>query len=105
MEVSAEPALGASLVLDLDAEGETLGSACATIDRWVDGGWRATWWYERSSSVPQRIPEGEEVTCPDPGVRLPTRMVVDVPAGLGSGTWRIAWAAGEDGLGAYVFEV
>ena len=105
VRVDEEPAPGARVVLDLDADGEGIGSACATVDRWVDGGWRATWWYVRSSPAANRVPETEEVACPAMGIALPTRMEIEVPAEIGSGTWRIAWVAGEDAVGAYVFEV
>ena len=35
---------------------------------------------------------------------LPTTMTIELPVDLEVGTWRIAYAAGDD-LGAYVFEV
>ena len=104
VQVSEEPAAGATLVLDLSAEDVDIGSACATIDRWDDGDWTATWWWNRSSPLAERIPDGEEVTCPAAGVAIPTRMTIELPLSLSPGTWRIAWMAGED-LGAYVFEV
>ena len=105
VDVDEEPAPGARVVLDLDADDERIGSACATIDRWVDGGWRATWWYVRSSPAPNRVPDTQEVACPAMGIALPTRMEIEVPGEIDAGTWRIAWVAGEDAVGAYVFEV
>jgi hypothetical protein len=105
VEVSNEPAPGATVVLELSSTGERgVGSACATIDRWESGGWRSTWWWERSSSTPQPITRGDAVTCPAIGVPLPTRMTLVLPDDLAAGTWRVAYAGGED-LGAYVFEV
>jgi hypothetical protein len=38
------------------------------------------------------------------GVPLPTRMTLEIPDDLDAGTWRVAYAAGDD-VGAYVFEV
>jgi hypothetical protein len=105
VEVSAEPSPGATIVLDLSAaDDRAVGSACATIDRWDSGGWRSTWWWERRSSSAQAIARGDEVSCPAIGVPLPTRMTLQLPDDLDAGTWRVAYAAGDD-LGAYIFEV
>lgn len=104
IEVSAALAPGATVVLELAADGTAPGSACATIDRLEDGGWRSTWWWVRSSPVAEPIASGDEVTCPAVGVALPARMTIAIPDGLAAGTWRLAYAAGED-LGAYIFEV
>ena len=105
VEVSGKPSPGTQVLLDLDAKGEDVGSAFVTLDRWDDGVWRASWWYVRSSDVAHRIPDDEEASCPEAGIALPARMVIDVPVDLGSGTWRVAWVAGEDEVGGYVFEV
>jgi hypothetical protein len=104
VDVSAEPAPGTSVRLDLAADARVVGSACATVDRWDGDGWRSAWWWERSSPSPQPIAGGDEVTCPALGVPLPTTMTLALPADLPAGRWRIAYAAGED-LGAYVFDV
>jgi hypothetical protein len=104
VDVSAALLPGATVVLDLSAEGRTVGSACVTIDHWENGGWRSAWWWERSSSQAQPIPRDDEVTCPAIGVALPTTMTVTLPPDLPPGTWRVAYAA-EDDLGAYLFEV
>jgi len=102
--VSAEPAPGATVVLDLSADAAAVGSACVTVDRWESGDWRNAWWWERSSPEPEPIARGENVTCPAIGVPLPTSMTIALPDDLEAGTWRVAYAAAED-LGAYVFEV
>jgi len=102
---SVEPEPGATIVLFLSAEDADVGSACTTLDEWVDGGWRSRWYWERSSPEPGAIPEGGEQTCPAFGVPLPTEQTVALPADIGTGTWRLAYLAGEDAIGAYVFEV
>ena len=102
--VSAEPAPGVTVVLDLSAKGAAVGSACVTVDRWESSEWRNAWWWERPSRQPQPIARGENVTCPAAGVPLPTTMTIELPVDLEVGTWRVAYAAGDD-LGAYVFEV
>ena len=102
---SAEPAPGETIVLSLSADDADRGSACATLDEWVDGGWRSRWYWERSSPAAQPIPPDEERTCPAPGLPLPAEQTVALPSDLDEGTWRLAYLAGEDDVGAYVFEV
>ena len=102
---SVEPAPGATIVLSLSADDAQHGSACATLDEWVDGGWRSRWWWVRSSPAAQAIPESEEQTCPAIGVPLPTEQTVALPSDIGEGTWRLAYVAGPDDVGAYIFEV
>jgi hypothetical protein len=101
---SHAPEPGATLTLHLAADGSDTGSACTTLDEWVDGGWRARWYWRRSSSRPVAIPPGEERTCPAIALPLPAEQTVVVPADLSDGTWRFAYDADGD-LGAYVFEV
>jgi len=102
---STEPEPGATLTLSLSAEGSDVGSACATLDEWVDDGWRARWYWERSSPAANPIPDGEERTCPAIGLPLPAEQTVSLPDDIADGTWRLAYLAGEDDLGTYVFEV
>jgi hypothetical protein len=96
---------GATLTLSLSAEDADSGSACTTLDEWVDGGWHARWYWVRTSPTPVAIPEAEERTCPAIAVPLPGDQPVAVPDDLSRGTWRFAYLAGEDDLGAYVFAV
>ena len=103
VDVSVEPAAGATVLLGLSADEAAIGSACVTVDRWESGGWRSAWWWERSSSEAQPIPRGSDVTCPAIGVPLPTSMTIVLPDELEPGTWRVAYAAADD-LGAYVFD-
>jgi hypothetical protein len=105
VRTSATPAPGDTLVLSLSADDADQGSACAALDEWVDGGWRSRWFWERSSPAASAIPDGEERTCPSPAVALPTEQTVTLPSDLRTGTWRLAYVAGEDDIGSYVFEV
>jgi hypothetical protein len=102
---SAEPSEGATVVLSLSADDADHGSACVTLDEWMDAGWRSRWYWVRSSPRAEPIPDGSERTCPAPEVPLPTEQTLDVPAELGAGTWRLAYLAGEHDIGSYVFDV
>ena len=102
---SAAPTPGATITLSLSAEDADTGSACTTLDEWVDDTWRARWYWVQPTPTPVAIPEGEERTCPAIGMPLPEEQPVILPDDLSAGTWRFAYVAGEDDLGAYVFEV
>ena len=102
---SVEPAPGATLTLSLSDDDAEVGSACTTLDEWVDGTWRARWFWVQPSPSPVAIPDGDERTCPAIGIPLPAEQTVALPDDLLSGTWRLAYVAGEDDIGAYVFEV
>ena len=102
---SAAPTPGATITLSLSAEDADTGSACTTLDEWVDDGWQARWYWVQPTPTPVAIPEGEERTCPAIGMPLPGEQPVILPDDLPAGTWRFAYVAGEDDLGAYVFEV
>jgi hypothetical protein len=102
---SVEPMPGATVTLSLSAEEANTGSACTTLDEWVDDTWQARWYWERPSPTPVPIPAGEERTCPAIGIPLPAEQTVVVPDELPVGTWRFGYVAGDDDLGAYVFEV
>ena len=104
IHVSTQPAPGVTVVVTLDDRQQPVGSACATIDRWEGGTWRSLWWWLRTSPVAEPIARGQEVTCPAIGVLLPATMTLALPDDLAAGTWRVAYAGGDD-LGAYVFEV
>ena len=105
VQPNVKPGPGATVVLSLSADEADHGSACTTADEWVDGEWRSRWYWERSSPVAESIPEGGERTCPAIGVPLPTEQTIALPSDLADGTWRLAYLAGEDDLGAYIFEV
>jgi hypothetical protein len=92
-------------VLSLSSDDARQGSACVTLDEWRDGGWRSRWWWERPSPDAHEIPHDEERTCPAIALPLPADQTVTLPSQLEHGTWRLAYVAGEDDLGAYVFEV
>ncbi|MFL6204718.1 MAG: hypothetical protein ACJ739_05155, partial [Acidimicrobiales bacterium] len=102
---NVSPRPGATIVLSLTADDAYRGSACTTLDEWVQGGWRSRWYWERSSPEARPIPDGEERTCPAAGVPLPAQQTISVPADLGEGTWRLGDLAGDDVLGAPVVEV
>ena len=102
---SVEPTPGATITLSLSADDADTGSACTTLDEWVDDTWQARWYWERSSPAPVAIPDGEVRTCPAIGISLPAEQTVALPDDLPAGTWRLAYVAGEDDVGAYVFEV
>ena len=50
----------------------------------------------RSQEEAERQARGENVTCPAVGVPLPTTMTIELPIDLEVGTWRVAYAAGDD---------
>ena len=102
---SAEPTPGGTIVLSLSADDAAQGSACTTLDEWVDGRWRSRWYWVRSSSAAREIPDSEERTCPAIGLPLPAEQTVTLPPRIQTGTWRLAYMAGEDDVGAYVFDV
>jgi len=102
---SVEPDPGATVVLALSSDDAERGSACVSLDQWIHDGWRSRWWWERSSPEAHEIPDGEERACPAAGLPLPADQTVTLPSDLADGTWRFAYVAGEDDLGAYVFEV
>ena len=102
---NVKPVPGSTVVLSLSSDEADVGSACTTLDEWVEGGWRSRWYWERSSPTAGAIPETGELACPAFGVRLPAEQTVALPADVPDGTWRIAYLAGEDDIGAYVFEV
>jgi len=102
---SVEPTPGSTITLSLSADDADTGSACTTLDEWVDDTWKARWFWAGSSPSPVPIPDGEERTCPAPPIPLPAEQTVALPDDLPAGTWRLAYLAGEDDLGAYVFEV
>jgi hypothetical protein len=100
-----EPEPGATVVVALSADDVHRGSACVALDEWVDDGWRSRWFWVRTSSDPEPIPEGGSRTCPAVGTSLPTEQTLAIPADLGDGIWRLAYVAGANEVGSYVFEV
>ena len=81
------------------------GSACTTLDEWVDGtGAPAGTGCDR---LPRRWPSRRARSAParPSACRCPGEQTVILPDDLAAGTWRFAYVAGEDDLGAYVFEV
>ena len=102
---SVTPTPGATLAVVLDSDDDDRGSACLTLDEWTDDGWRARWYWVRPEAPPVAIPDDGQATCPLGPAPLPDERTVLVPEPLAEGTWRLAYVAGEDDVGAYVFDV